>query len=169
MGSGSKRLQAELDKPLRKGPETFLIIGRRQVRSNNSWMHNSQRLIKGKVRCTAQINPDDAQRLHISEGEMITVSSRVGEIRLPAEISDCMMPGVISIPHGWGHDRNGAQLQIAAERPGVSLNDITDDRLIDQLTGAAAFSGQAVTVSKVQSAAKVMRLNDARIAAENAP
>lgn len=160
------RLQAELDKPARKSPETFLVIGRRQVRSNNSWMHNSYRLVKGKVRCTAEIHPEDAARLQIADGELITVSSRVGEIRLPASITDRLMPGVISIPHGWGHDRPGIQLHVAASSPGVSLNDITDERLVDQLTGVAAFSGQPVTVSKVTAASKVKRLNDARLAAE---
>lgn len=160
------RLQAELEKPNSKSPETFFVIGRRHVRSNNSWLHNSMRLVKGKTRCTALINPKDAQRLSIQDGDIITVCSRTGEIQIPAEISETVMPSVISIPHGWGHHRPGTRLSIAEEHPGVSLNDITDDRLIDKLTGAAALSGQPVTVSKVKTTKNIVRLNDARLAAE---
>ncbi len=158
------RLQKLLDKPAKQGPETFLLIGRRDIRSNNSWMHNSQRLVKGKNRCTALIHPDDAQRLGISDGESIVVSSRVGEIEIPAEITDRMMPGVISVPHGWGHHRQGAQLGIAAQHAGVSLNDVTDERTVDAITGVAAFSGQRVTVSRVRAEHNVVRINDKRLA-----
>lgn len=158
------RLQKLLQKPVKPSPDSFLLIGRRDIRSNNSWMHNSERLVKGKNRCTALIHPDDAKRLQIEDGENIVISSRVGEIEIPAEISETMMPGVISVPHGWGHDRNGSQLGVAARNPGVSLNDITDERSIDAVTGVAAFSGQTVTVSKIKANRNVVRINDKRLA-----
>ena len=160
------RLQKLLEKPQPKGPETFWLIGRRHVRSNNSWLHNSHRLVKGKSRCTAQMHPDDAQRLQIEDGDIITVSSSAGEIRIAVELTDALMPRVISIPHGWGHDREGVRLEIAGQHAGVSLNDITDDAQIDELTGNAAFNGQLVTVSKVVQSDKVVRINDKRLVNE---
>ncbi|NPU93104.1 MAG: molybdopterin oxidoreductase family protein, partial [Gammaproteobacteria bacterium] len=140
----------------------------RDVRSNNSWMHNSQRLVKGKNRCTALIHPDDAQRLAINDGDPVVISSRVGEIEIPAEITDRMMPGVISVPHGWGHDRSGSQLGVAALHAGVSLNDVTDERCVDAITGVAAFSGQSVTVSRIKAENNVVRINDKRLAVTSA-
>lgn len=158
------RLQKRLDTPERPSPETFQIIGRRDVRSNNSWLHNSARLVKGKNRCTALMHPDDAQRLGIADGEPLIISSRVGEIELPAEITDTLMPGVISIPHGWGHDRESIQLSVATQRPGASLNDITDEHSLDAISGVAAFNGQQVTVSRIKTEKNVVRLNDKRLA-----
>ncbi|WP_410209339.1 molybdopterin-dependent oxidoreductase [Aquirhabdus sp.] len=125
------------------------VIGRRHVRSNNSWMHNSHRLIKGKGRCTAMLNPDDAVRLQISEGQHVRVSSRVGSIELPAEITTQVMAGVVSVPHGWGHDRKGVRLDTARKVSGVSLNDITDDQFIDAITGMSVLNGMAVVVEAV--------------------
>ncbi len=124
----------------------LLLIGRRQLRSNNSWMHNSQRLMKGKPRCTLMIHPDDAARLGVKSGDDVTVSSRVGHVTAPADITSDMMPGVVSLPHGFGHGRDGVQLSVATSKPGVSVNDLTDDQLIDALSGNAAFSGVPVTV-----------------------
>ncbi|OUS25323.1 dehydrogenase [Gammaproteobacteria bacterium 45_16_T64] len=159
------RLQERLaSKPPSRTPETFLMIGRRHVRSNNSWLHNSYRLVKGKNRCTALIHPGDAKRLNIRNGDMIIVSSKTGEIRLPVEVTENIMPSVISIPHGWGHSRKGSQLAVASEHPGVSINDITDEKLIDELTGAAALSGQPVTVSRIEVKNNIVRLNDVRLA-----
>ncbi len=123
------------------------LIGRRHLRSNNTWMHNSQRLVKGPERCTLLIHPVDAANRQISTGQMVAVHSQVGCIKLPAEISNEMMPGVVSIPHGWGHNRPGVQLSVARQHPGVSINDITDDTRIDRLTGNAAFSGIPVRVT----------------------
>jgi anaerobic selenocysteine-containing dehydrogenase len=124
----------------------LLLIGRRHLRSNNSWMHNAQRLMKGKSRCTVMINPDDADRLGVKSGDMVTLSSRVGKVSAPAEVTGDMMAGVVSLPHGFGHGRDGVQLSIATNHPGVSVNDLTDDQLIDELSGNAAFSGVPVTV-----------------------
>ncbi|MDA8017799.1 MAG: molybdopterin oxidoreductase family protein [Thermoanaerobaculia bacterium] len=122
------------------------LIGRRQVRSNNSWMHNYPRLMKGSDRCTLLMHPDDAVARSLSDGDHVRVSSRVGEIEVPLEISDEMMPGVVSMPHGFGHAREGVRLTTASGRPGASVNDLNDSRRIDDLTGNAAFSGLSVTV-----------------------
>jgi anaerobic selenocysteine-containing dehydrogenase len=124
----------------------LLLIGRRQLRSNNSWMHNSERLMKGKSRCTVMINPDDAERLDVKSGDMVTLRSRVGQVSAPAELTGDMMAGVVSLPHGFGHGRDGVQLSVATNHAGVSVNDLTDDQLIDVLSGNASFSGVPVTL-----------------------
>jgi len=127
----------------------LLLIGRRQLRSNNSWMHNSERLVKGqseKPRCTILMHPNDAAQRDLKPGQSVTVRSRVGSIVVPIEISEEMMPGVVSIPHGWGHDRPGIQLAVAQRHAGQSINDVTDDRTIDALCGTAAFNGTWVAV-----------------------
>lgn len=125
-------------------PDEFLLIGRRHLRSNNSWMHNASGLAKGKNRCTVMISDVDAERLGLLDGQEAEVTSRTGTIALPVEVTDEMMPGVISIPHGFGHHRTGTKLPVAEASPGVSVNDITDERLLDPVTGNAAFSGQVV-------------------------
>lgn len=122
----------------------FYLVGRRHLRSNNSWMHNAPGLAKGKKRCTLQIHPTDAARLGISNHQEVKVVSRTGAIQLPVEVGDEMMPGVISIPHGFGHHRKGTDLPVAEASPGVSVNDITDELLVDPVSGNAAFSGQRV-------------------------
>lgn len=127
-------------------PGELVLIGRRQLRSNNSWMHNSQRLVKGKPRCTLLVHPSDAQRLGLADGAEALLSSAVGEVRVPVEVSDEVMPGVVSLPHGWGHGRRGVRLSVATKHPGVSINDVTDDSCVDELTGTAALSGQRVAV-----------------------
>jgi anaerobic selenocysteine-containing dehydrogenase len=127
-------------------PGSLVLIGRRHVRSNNSWMHNSARLVKGRSRCTLMIHPADAAARGLAGGDSAVVASRVGEVTLPVEIAEAMRPGVVSIPHGWGHDREGTGWRTARAHAGVSANDITDDRLLDGLTGNAAFNGVPVTV-----------------------
>lgn len=129
----------------------FELIGRRHVRSCNSWMHNSKRLTKGKTLCTLMMNTADAERLELPDGEPVSVTSRVGTVELPLEHTDSMMTGVVSIPHGYGHNRQGTQMEVAELHGGASINDLTDDNVIDKLTGNAAFSGQQVTVSKKPS------------------
>jgi len=131
----------------------LLLIGRRQLRSNNSWMHNSQRLVKGnpaKPPCTILMHPTDAGARGFMSGQQVLVQSRVGSIRLPVEVSEEMMPGVVSIPHGWGHDRVGNQLEVAQEHPGASINDLSDHQTIDAVCGTAAFNGTPVTVQAVE-------------------
>ncbi len=124
----------------------YALIGRRQLRSNNSWMHNSERMVKGKKRCTLLIHSNDAHTLSIKDGQTVTVTSNVGQVKLPIEITDTMMQGVVSIPHGWGHHRKGTNITIAQQNAGVSLNDLTDNNKIDELTGNADFSGTKVKI-----------------------
>jgi anaerobic selenocysteine-containing dehydrogenase len=124
----------------------LLLIGRRQLRSNNSWMHNSERLLRGKTQCTILMHPLDAEQRRLIQGQNVSVRSRVGSIVVPVEISEEMMPGVVSIPHGWGHDRQGIQLEVAQLHAGGSINDITDELAIDALCGTAAFNGTWVEV-----------------------
>ena len=127
----------------------LLLIGRRQLRSNNSWMHNSPRLVKGKNRCTLLLHPDDAAARQIVDGQTVRLRSRVGQVDVAVELTNDMMPGVVSLPHGWGHGREGVRLATAVTHPGVSLNDLTDDQAIDALTGNAAFSGLPVMVEPI--------------------
>lgn len=124
----------------------LLLIGRRQLRSNNSWMHNSQRLVKGNERCTLLLHPDDAQKYGITDGQPTQVNSPVGSVTITAEVSKEVMPGVVSIPHGWGHARPGVQMSVAQAHPGVSVNDLTRTDLVDQLSGNAVFNGVPVKV-----------------------
>jgi anaerobic selenocysteine-containing dehydrogenase len=131
----------------------LLLIGRRQLRSNNSWMHNSERLMRGKPRCTLMMHPADAERLGISDGEQVTIRSRVGTVTAPVDITEDVMPGVVSLPHGFGHDREGVRLSVARAHAGVSINDLTDDQELDLLSGNAVLSGVPVTVTAVAKSA----------------
>ncbi len=124
----------------------LLLIGRRHVRSNNSWMHNSQRLVKGKDRCTVMISPKDAARCGLQAGDSAEVSTPTGQIVLPVEITDDIMPGVVSVPHGWGHDREGIGQAVAASHAGASINDVISDEEIDPLVGTSVLNGQSVQV-----------------------
>jgi anaerobic selenocysteine-containing dehydrogenase len=128
-------------------PTGLVMIGRRHLRSNNSWMHNSERLVKGPPRCTLLIHPDDAMARGLVEGGTANVSTARGAITLPLEISDAIMPGVVSVPHGWGHGRKNIRLRVASAHAGESVNDILDPALTDELSGTSALTGQPVTVS----------------------
>lgn len=125
----------------------LLLIGRRQLRTNNSWLHNSERLVKGKPQCTILMHPTDAAHRQLVTGQNVEVRSSVGSIVLPIEVSDEMMPGVVSIPHGWGHDRAGNQIEVAQQHAGASINDLTENQSVDALCGTAAFNGTLVTVA----------------------
>lgn len=127
----------------------ILLIGRRHIRSNNSWLHNSHRLVKGRSRCTLMIHPETAKLHNIFNGHDVKVSSSIGYIVIKAEVSDELMPGVVSIPHGWGHGRKGVKQRIAQQHSGVSVNDLTDDSLIDSLSGNAAVNGVPVTLEAI--------------------
>lgn len=127
----------------------LVIIGRRQLRSNNSWMHNLPVLAKGAYRCTALVHPQDAARLGLSDGGAAQVSNGERRIEVQVEISEDMMPGVVSLPHGWGHNLPGAQLAVAAERPGVNLNALLDENLRDPLSGNAVLSGIPIKMAPV--------------------
>ncbi len=142
-----QRVKENLQTPENGNNFNLLLIGRRHLRSNNSWMHNTKRLVDGKDRCTLFINPKDAELNNIENGKTINVTSKTGTVKIKAEITNDIKPGVVSIPHGWGHNRKGIILKIAEEHAGVSINDITDENKIDKLSGNAAFSGVPVKVS----------------------
>jgi anaerobic selenocysteine-containing dehydrogenase len=136
------RLRAELERPA----ADMLLIGRRHLRSNNSWCHNIEALVKGPERCTLLVSPADARRLGLADGGRAQVASRVGSVVAPVEVTDDMMPGVVSLPHGWGHDADGVQLQIARAHAGVNSNVLTDESLLDVPSGNGVLNGIPVTV-----------------------
>jgi len=140
------RLRGALDPP---DPGALVLVGRRHLRSNNSWMHNVGVLARGRFRCTLQVHPDDAARLGLVDGGHAEVRSRVGVLVAPVEITDTVSPGVVSLPHGWGHDRPGAPFGVAGQRPGVNVNVLTDDRVLDPLSGNAVLNGVPVEVAPV--------------------
>ena len=125
----------------------MLLVGRRELKSNNSWMHNMNVLTKGSLACTAHLHPDDAQRFGVQDGELVRIASRVGEIEVPVEITDAIRPGVVSVPHGWGHGVPGTSMAVAAQKAGVNSNILTDDQVLDPLSGNAVLSGIPVTVT----------------------
>jgi anaerobic selenocysteine-containing dehydrogenase len=133
-----------------QGPAPDLvIIGRRDVRTNNSWMHNLPVLAKGPFRCTALVHPVDAERWGLVDGDMASIHNGPRSVQAQVHISTEMMPGVVSLPHGWGHNLPGAQLHLASERPGANLNALLDDQLRDPLSGNAVLGGVAITMRKV--------------------
>ena len=123
------------------------LIGRRHVRSNNSWMHNYHRLVKGKNRCSLLMHPEDMQHRDIEDGGEVALSSRAGSVQVRVESSKDVMPGVVSLPHGYGHNRAGIRMDIAVKHAGVSCNDVTDELALDALSGNAAVNGVLVSVS----------------------
>jgi anaerobic selenocysteine-containing dehydrogenase len=141
-----KRLHALLISP---SQHDMVLVGRRELKSNNSWMHNINVLTKGSLSCTAHVHPDDAQRFGITDGATIRISSRVGEIEIPAEVTDAVRPGVVSVPHGWGHGVPGTQMAVAAAKAGVNSNILTDDKEIDPLSGNAVLNAIPVTLQAV--------------------
>ncbi|RWU22423.1 dehydrogenase [Pseudomonas alkylphenolica] len=126
--------------------DQLLLIGRRHVRSNNSWMHNYHRLVKGKPRHQLLMHPDDLAARQLQDGQRVKVSSRVGSIEVEVQACTDMMPGVISLPHGFGHARAGVRMDIASSQAGASVNDLTDECQLDAVSGNAALNGVAVQV-----------------------
>jgi len=140
------RLRAALERPHDEG--SLVLIGRRHVRSNNSWMHNLPVLVRGTPRCTLQVHPDDGARLGLVDGASAKVASRTGAVVVPVELTDAIMAGVVSIPHGWGHDLPGVQLAVAATAGvGVNSNLLADEERCDALSGNAVLNGIPVTVA----------------------
>jgi anaerobic selenocysteine-containing dehydrogenase len=137
------RLSARLDRE----DEGLLLVSRRHLRSNNSWMHNVERLVSGKDRCTLLIHPADAATAGVTDGSTARVTSSNGSIEAPVEVSDEMMPGVVSLPHGWGHDKPGARLSVAREHAGVNNNLLAGADMFDPLSNNAAVNGIRVTVA----------------------
>ena len=135
---------------LARATDDIVIIGRRHVRSNNSWMHNLPLLAKGPNRCTALVHPSDAARLGLVDGRLARIRGKSGQpIEAEVQVSDEMMPGVISVPHGWGHDLADTRLGVAAVRPGANLNAVLDEALTDPLSGNAVLGGVPVSIAPV--------------------
>jgi anaerobic selenocysteine-containing dehydrogenase len=143
-----QRLQASLA-PSRNGG--MVLVGRRQLRSNNSWMHNVAHLVRGKERCTAHVHPSDAERFGLEDGRPAQVSTSKGSIEITVEVTDAVMPGVVSIPHGWGHDDPDIRLRVAAEHAGANSNVLADDGVIDPLSGNAVLNGIPVELSPARN------------------
>jgi len=139
-----ERLRAALDRPAHDG---LLLVGRRDLRSNNSWMHNVEVLVKGKPRCTLHVHPDDAARLGLVDGRPAAVTSRVGRVEVPVEVTDAIRAGVVSLPHGWGHGQEGATLGVAGRYAGVNSNILSDEVAVDVLSGNAVLNGIPVEVT----------------------
>jgi anaerobic selenocysteine-containing dehydrogenase len=132
----------------------MVLIGRRTLRSNNSWMHNLEPLVKGPLRCTLHVNPADARRLGLVDGGTAHVRSRAGEVDAPVEVTEKVMPGVVSLPHGWGHGAPGANLPVAARYAGVNVNALTDELDLDPISGNAVLNGVPVEISPQEAAGR---------------
>ncbi|MGW0471600.1 molybdopterin oxidoreductase family protein [Streptomyces coeruleorubidus] len=136
-----------LKRALEERPGGLVLVGRRHLRSNNSWMHNVPALTGGSNRCTLHIHPEDAERLGVRDGAPVRVKGAGGEVTAPAEVTDEVRRGVVSLPHGWGHSRPGTRLSHAATDPGVNVNQLLDGRLLDPLSGNAVLNGVPVEVA----------------------
>jgi len=149
------RLRAALSvgpQPSAPNPPTLLLIGRRELRSNNSWMHNLPSLVKGKDPCTLLMAPVDAAHRGLADGDRARITSSAGSVEAPVELTDDMLPGVVSLPHGWGHGQPGARLGVAAQHAGASVNRLTESTRVDPLSGDAILNGVPVTVVRVDGA-----------------
>ena len=139
---------ARLRASLTEAQPPLVLIGRREMRTVNSWSHNLPSLVKGRMRCVLQVHPSDAEAHCIRSGDRVRVTSRVGVVEVPAEVTEEVMRGVISLPHGYGHGAPGIRLKVAAEHAGASINDLTDPDEIDPLSGTAVLSGVPVRVER---------------------
>jgi anaerobic selenocysteine-containing dehydrogenase len=146
------RLKAALNTEVNGG---VVLVGRRQLRSNNSWMHNLPVLVKGKARCTLHVHPEDAERFQLVDGEPAELRSRTGSVVAPVEVTDAIMPGVVSLPHGWGHDVPGTVQQVASSHAGTNSNVLADELLLDEVSGNAVLNGIPVELAPVMAAAAV--------------
>lgn len=136
------RLAARMERPA----EPLVLVSRRHLRSNNTWLHNVPALMKGKDRCTLLIHPDDAARCGIADGDVVTVKSEAGEIKVPVEVTDSIKPGVVSMPHGWGHGKPGTRMSVANNSPGANTNVLSPPTFIDEPSGNGALNGIPVTI-----------------------
>jgi anaerobic selenocysteine-containing dehydrogenase len=148
LGEARAQLLVEAD---RATTGELVLIGRRQLRGKNSWMHNARRLVKGPARCTLLVHPHDAASRDLANGDLARLGSETGAIVVPVEVTDAILAGVVSLPHGWGHDRDGTRLGVAREQPGASINDVTSDIHLDTLSGNAGFNGLAVTLRRADA------------------
>ncbi|OBH44947.1 molybdopterin-dependent oxidoreductase [Mycobacterium mantenii] len=136
------RLAARMERPA----EPLVLVSRRHLRSNNTWLHNVPALMKGKDRCTLLIHPDDAARCGIADGDMVTVKSEAGEIKVPVEVTESIRPGVVSMPHGWGHGKPGTRMSVANNSPGANTNVLSPPRFVDEPSGNGVLNGIPVTI-----------------------
>ncbi|WP_330295614.1 molybdopterin oxidoreductase family protein [Streptomyces sp. NBC_00503] len=130
-------------------PATLVLVGRRHLRSNNSWLHNVPALTGGSNRCTLQVHPDDAQRLGLADGGRARIAADGGSLEVPVEVTDSIRAGVVSLPHGWGHDRSGTRLSVASATPGVNVNQLLDGTRLDPLSGTAVLNGFPVELTPI--------------------
>jgi anaerobic selenocysteine-containing dehydrogenase len=130
-------------------PEGYLMVGRRHLLSNNSWMHNLPTLMKGPDRCTLQLHPDDASKLGLKDGDSARIKTDAGQVVAPVEITGDLQPGVVSLPHGYGHNLDGIQMQVAESHPGINSNLLACEDAFDPLTGTSILNGIAVTIEPV--------------------
>ncbi|MEU9854280.1 molybdopterin oxidoreductase family protein [Streptomyces sp. NPDC047974] len=144
------RLRAALTAVPERG--SLLLVGRRHLRSNNSWLHNTPALNGGSNRCTLQVHPEDAERLGLADGGPARITGAGGELTAEVEVTDAVRAGVVSLPHGWGHDRPGTRMAVAAARPGVNVNQLLDGTLLDPLSGTAVLNGFPVEVAPLAPA-----------------
>jgi anaerobic selenocysteine-containing dehydrogenase len=131
---------------LGRDDEGMVLVSRRHVRSNNSWMHNVKVLVKGKERCTLEVNTGDAERLGLADGARARITSEAGWLEVPVEVTDAIATGVVCLPHGWGHDKDGTRLSVAKEHAGVNNNRLAPGHLVDPLSGNAVVNGIPVEV-----------------------
>jgi anaerobic selenocysteine-containing dehydrogenase len=146
------RLRAAMGTPVNGG---VVLVGRRQLRSNNSWMHNLDVLVKGKSRCTLHVHPEDAERFGLVDGEQAELRSRAGSVVAQVELTEGIMPGVVSLPHGWGHDVPGTVQRVASQHPGTNSNILADELVIDEVSGNAVLNGIPVELAPVRAPAAV--------------
>ncbi|WP_082977339.1 molybdopterin-dependent oxidoreductase [Mycobacterium sp. 852002-50816_SCH5313054-b] len=141
------RLAARMERPA----EPLVLVSRRHLRSNNTWLHNVPALMKGKDRCTLLMHPDDAARSGVADADIVTVKSEAGEIRVPVEVTDAIKPGVVSMPHGWGHGKPGTRMSVANGSPGANTNVLSPPTFLDEPSGNGALNGIPVTVIDEQA------------------
>jgi anaerobic selenocysteine-containing dehydrogenase len=143
------RLAARLERPA----DELVLVSRRHLRSNNSWMHNINVLVKGKDRCTLQVHPDDAAKYGLDDGALARVTSSAGTVDVAAEVTEDIRPGVVSLPHGWGHNLPGTRLSVANDHAGVNTNVLAPGTFVDVISGNAAVNGIPVTIGPAVSPA----------------
>jgi anaerobic selenocysteine-containing dehydrogenase len=141
------RLAARMERPA----EPLVLVSRRHLRSNNTWLHNVPALMKGKDRCTLLMHPDDAARWGVADADVVTVKSEAGEIRVPVEVTDAIRPGVVSMPHGWGHGKPGTRMSVANGSPGANTNALSPPTFLDEPSGNGALNGIPVTIIDEQA------------------
>jgi anaerobic selenocysteine-containing dehydrogenase len=147
------RVSAWVDVKVDAKAPGLMLIGRRHVRSNNSWMHNYRSLVKGPDRTALFVHPEDAKRANVKSGDTVSLKSRVGEVHAKVEVTDAVMPGVVSLPHGFGHAAAKDTMRIAGELGGPNVNAVTDDAVLDPISGNAVLQGVPVTIEAVAAVA----------------